>query len=171
MHQIQNTATNNQLPYQDLFPRSCSDSESVDDDGRSPKRAGNVARLGWVARPAGIIIFSLLTYCTSALLCACYRSPEVPAKRNHTYMDAIRSNLDGAKFKICLVINCLNLLGAASEYTVFAALMMMHVARDIKYGLSNCCNAADTCYVNPMPYFMAFAVAQIILFQIPKFPA
>ncbi|KAG2665982.1 hypothetical protein I3760_15G033700 [Carya illinoinensis] len=194
MHQIQNTATNNQLPYQD--PRHCSDSEFVDDDGRSPKRAGNVrsacvslttaivaspkymflpgnvARLGWVAGPAGVIFFSLLTYCTSALPCACYPSPEVPAKRNHTYMDAIRSNLDGAKyFKICLVIQYLNLLAAASEYTVFAALMMMHVARDIKYGLSiNCRNAADACYVNPMPYFMAFAVAQIILFQIPKFP-
>ncbi|KAG6626249.1 hypothetical protein CIPAW_15G035500 [Carya illinoinensis] len=184
MHQSQNTATKNQLSEQDLLPRRCSNSESVDDDGRSPKRAGtvwsasvslttaivasplflmslpgNVAQLGWVAGPAVIIFFALLTYCTSALLCACYRSPEVPAKRNDTYMEAIRSNLDGAKyFKICLVIKYLNLLEAASEYTVFAALMMMHVARDIKYGLSNCCNAADACYVNPMPYFMAFAL-------------
>ncbi|KAG2665984.1 hypothetical protein I3760_15G033900 [Carya illinoinensis] len=208
MHQSQNTATKNQLSEQDLLPRRCSNSESVDDDGRSPKRAGtvwsasvslttaivasplflmslpgNVAQLGWVAGPAVIIFFALLTYCTSALLCACYCSPEVPAKRNHTYMEAIRSNLgnifsfpfmvliyyflDGAKyFKICLVIKYLNLLGAASEYTVFAALMMMH------YWLSKCHNAADhACYVNPMPYFMAFAVAQIILFQIPKFPA
>ncbi|KAG2665978.1 hypothetical protein I3843_15G030000 [Carya illinoinensis] len=194
MHQIQNTATKNQLSDQGLLPRRCSDSESVDDDGLLPKRAGtvwsacvflttaivasplflslpgNVAQLGWVAGPAVIIFFSLVTFHTSALLCACYRSP-VTTKRNHTYMDAIRSNLDGAKVKICLVIQYLNLLAAASEYTVFAALMMMHVARDIKYWLSKCRNAADhACYVNPMPYFMAFAVAQIILFQIPKFP-
>ncbi|XP_035546657.1 amino acid permease 3-like [Juglans regia] len=191
MHQIQNTDTNHQLSDEDLLSRGCGDSESIDDDGRRPKRAGtvwtasvfvtmasvasplflslpgNVAQLGWVAGPAVIIFFSLVTYCTSALLCACYRSP-VTAKRNHTYTDAIQSNLDGAKVKICWVIQYLNLLGAASEYTVFASLMMSPVARDINWLSNSCRNAAGACYVNHMPYFMAFAVAQIILFQIPS---
>ncbi|XP_042962327.1 amino acid permease 3-like [Carya illinoinensis] len=134
MHQIQNIATNNQLSDQGLLPRRCSDSESVDDDGLLPKLAGNVAQLGWVAGPAVIIFFSLVTFYTSALLCACYRSP-VTSKRNHTYMDAIRSNLDGAKVKICLVIQYLNLLAAASEYTVFAALMMMHGYQELVLAL------------------------------------
>ncbi|KAG6626220.1 hypothetical protein I3843_15G028500 [Carya illinoinensis] len=181
--------TNNQmLSDHDLLPRGSCNSECFDDDGR-PTRAGTVwsasvsittavarpeflssawsvvAQFGWVAGPAVIIFFSLVTYCTSALLCACYRSP-VTDKRNHTYMDAIRSNLDGAKVKICWVIQYLNLLVAASGYAVFASLMMRDINR-----FSKCRNAAsdDACYVNSMPYFIAFAVAQIILSQIPKF--
>ncbi|KAG6626219.1 hypothetical protein CIPAW_15G033400 [Carya illinoinensis] len=181
--------TNNQmLSDHDLLPRGSRTSECFDEDGR-PKRAGtvwsasvsittavagpafdlslawSVAQLGWVAGPAVIIFFSLVTYCTSALLCACYRSP-VTAKRNHTYMDAIRSHLDGAKVKTCWVIQYVNLLVQASGYTVFASLMMRDIER-----FSKCGNAAsdDACYVNSMPYFIAFAVAQIIFSQIPKF--
>lgn len=52
------------------------------------------AQLGWVAGPAAMLLFSFVTYYTSTLLTACYRSGDsVDGKRNYTYMDAVRSNL------------------------------------------------------------------------------
>ena len=53
-----------------------------------------IAQLGWVAGPAVMLLFSFVTYYTSTLLSACYRSGDsVTGKRNYTYMDAVRSNL------------------------------------------------------------------------------
>ena len=53
-----------------------------------------IAQLGWVAGPAVLMAFSLITYFTSSLLADCYRSPDpVTGKRNYTYMDAVRANL------------------------------------------------------------------------------
>ena len=72
-----------------------------------------IAQLGWVAGPAVMILFSLVTYYTSTLLAACYRCGDsVTGKRNYTYMDAIRANLGTLKsfltekkiwvwFKVC----------------------------------------------------------------------
>ncbi|RYQ84422.1 hypothetical protein Ahy_B10g103739 [Arachis hypogaea] len=92
------------------------DSKFFDEDGRH-KRTGTVwtasahiitavigagvlslswaiAQLGWVAGPAAMILFSLVTYYTSTLLSVCYRTGDpVNGKRNHTYMDAVRSIL------------------------------------------------------------------------------
>jgi hypothetical protein len=53
-----------------------------------------IAQLGWVAGPAVMFLFSFVTYYTSTLLSACYRSGDsVSGKRNYTYMDAVQSNL------------------------------------------------------------------------------
>lgn len=53
-----------------------------------------IAQLGWIAGPAVMILFSLVTYYTSSLLAACYRSGDpVTGKRNYTYMDAVHANL------------------------------------------------------------------------------
>jgi hypothetical protein len=58
-----------------------------------------IAQLGWVAGPAVMLLFSLVTYYTSALLSDCYRSgDETTGKRNYTYMDAVNANL--SKFKL-----------------------------------------------------------------------
>ena len=52
------------------------------------------AQLGWIAGPAVMFLFSFVTYYTSTLLAACYRSGDpVNGQRNYTYMDAVRSNL------------------------------------------------------------------------------
>lgn len=57
------------------------------------------AQLGWLAGPAVMLLFSVVTYFTSTLLAACYRSGDpISGKRNYTYMDAVRSNL-GKKYK------------------------------------------------------------------------
>jgi amino acid permease len=53
-----------------------------------------IAQLGWVAGPAVMLLFSFVTYYTSALLADCYRSgDECTGKRNYTYMDAVNANL------------------------------------------------------------------------------
>ncbi|MED6222668.1 Amino acid permease [Stylosanthes scabra] len=98
------------------------DSKFFDDDGHH-KRTGSVwtasahiitavigagvlslswaiAQLGWVAGPAVMILFSLVTYYCSTLLCVCYRTGDpVNGKRNHTYMEAVRSNLENKRVK------------------------------------------------------------------------
>lgn len=59
-----------------------------------------IAQLGWVAGPAVMFLFSLVTYYTSTLLSACYRSNDPDTgKRNYTYMDAVQSNL-GKFFRV-----------------------------------------------------------------------
>ncbi|KAG8054472.1 hypothetical protein GUJ93_ZPchr0001g31864 [Zizania palustris] len=91
-------------------------SKLFDDDGR-PKRNGTmwtasahiitavigsgvlslawaIGQLGWVAGPAVMLLFSLVTYYTSSLLSDCYRSGDAASgKRNYTYMDAVNANL------------------------------------------------------------------------------
>jgi len=53
-----------------------------------------IAQLGWVAGPAIMILFSAVTYYTSILLAACYRTgDQVNGKRNYTYTQAVRSYL------------------------------------------------------------------------------
>ncbi|NP_001310656.1 amino acid permease 3 [Ricinus communis] len=97
-----------------------------------------VAQLGWVAGPAVMFLFSLVTYYTSTLLSACYRTGDpVNGKRNYTYMDAVRSNLGGAKFKICGYVQYVNLIGVAIGYTIASSISMMAVKR------SNCFHKSE----------------------------
>ena len=122
----------------------------MDDDGQ-PQRAGTfwtasahiitavigsgvlslawaIAQLGWVAGPAAMLLFAFVTYYTATLLAECYRTgdPET-GKRNYTYMDAVRSNLGGAKVAFCGVIQYANLVGVAIGYTIAASISMLYV--------------------------------------------
>ena len=66
--------------------------------------AWDLGQLGWIAGPAAMLLFSFVTYCTSILLSACYRSGDpVNGKRNYTYMDAVRANL--GKFADTYIVN------------------------------------------------------------------
>ncbi|XP_050211687.1 amino acid permease 3-like [Mercurialis annua] len=126
-----------------------------------------VAQLGWVAGPSVMFLFSLVTYYTSTLLSACYRTGDpVNGKRNYTYMDAVRSNLGGGKVKICGFVQYLNLVGVAIGYTIASSISMMAVKR------SNCFHSSggkDACHMNANPYMIAFGVVEILLSQIPDF--
>ncbi|KAK6114919.1 hypothetical protein DH2020_007188 [Rehmannia glutinosa] len=58
------------------------------------------AQLGWIAGPTVLFLFSFVTYYTSALLAACYRSGDPDTgKRNYTYMDAVSANLESGKIR------------------------------------------------------------------------
>ncbi|XP_048444573.1 amino acid permease 3-like [Pyrus x bretschneideri] len=126
------------------------------------------AQLGWVAGPAVMLMFSFVTYYTSTLLSACYRSGDpVTGKRNYTYTDAVRSNLGGFKVKVCGLVQYLNLLfGVAISYTIASSKSMVAIKR------SNCFyknGDKAPCHVNSNPYTIAFGVAEIIFSQIPDF--
>ncbi|KAH0920322.1 hypothetical protein HID58_027982 [Brassica napus] len=164
-------------------------SKCFDDDGRI-KRTGSVwtasahiitavigsgvlslawatAQLGWLAGPVVMLLFSIVTYFTSTLLAACYRSGDpISGKRNYTYMDAVRSNLGGVKVKLCGIVQYLNLFGVAIGYTIASAISMMAIKR------SNCFHKSggkDPCHMNSNPYMIAFGLVQIIFSQIPDF--
>ncbi|XP_057975098.1 amino acid permease 3-like [Malania oleifera] len=179
--QVFNVTLSHQLPQ--------SASDVFDDDGR-PKRTGSVwtasahiitavigsgvlslawaiAQLGWIAGPAAMIVFSFITFHTSALLADCYRTGDpLTGKRNYTYMDAVRSNLGGAKVKLCGIIQYVNLFGITIGYTIASSISMMAIKR------SNCFHESrgkSSCHISSNPYMIAFGIAEIILSQIPDF--
>ncbi|KAI4337850.1 hypothetical protein L6164_016219 [Bauhinia variegata] len=173
----------------DVHQQAGSDSECFDDDGRL-KRTGTVwtasahiitavigsgvlslawaiAQLGWIAGPAVMILFSFVTYYTSTLLSACYRSGDsVNGKRNYTYTDAVRSNLGGLKVKMCGLVQYVNLFGVAIGYTIASSISMMAIKR------SNCFHRSggkDPCHMNSNMYMISFGIVEIIFSQIPDF--
>ncbi|MBA0699123.1 hypothetical protein Goari_000786 [Gossypium aridum] len=153
-------------------------SKLLDDDGR-PKRTGTAwtasahiitvvigagvlslaratAQLGWIAGPVVMFLFSFITYYTSTLLAACYRSGDpVNGKRNYTYMDAVRSNLGGFEVKICGWVQYLNLFGVAIGYTIASSISMI--------------GGKDPCHMNSNPYMIDFGIVEIFCSQIPDF--
>ncbi|KAL5227355.1 hypothetical protein ABZP36_015620 [Zizania latifolia] len=164
-------------------------SKLFDDDGR-PKRNGTmwtasahiitavigsgvlslawaIGQLGWVAGPAVMLLFSLVTYYTSALLSDCYRSGDAASgKRNYTYMDAVNANLSGFKVQICGFLQYANIVGVAIGYTIAASTSMLAIKR------ANCFHKkghADPCDISSVPYMIIFGVAEIFFSQIPDF--
>ncbi|XP_071703512.1 amino acid permease 3-like [Rutidosis leptorrhynchoides] len=164
-------------------------SKCFDDDGRL-KRTGTVwtasahiitavigsgvlslawatAQLGWVAGPTVLFLFSFVTYYTSCLLAACYRSGDpVNGKRNYTYMEAVQNNLGGFQVKICGLIQYFNLVGVAIGYTIAASISMIAVKKSSCFhekGHDNPCGVSGT------PYMMMFGVLEILFSQIPDF--
>ncbi|OIV96752.1 hypothetical protein TanjilG_11748 [Lupinus angustifolius] len=126
-----------------------------------------IAQLGWIAGPAVMILFSLVTYYTSTLLSACYRTGDpVSGKRNYTYMDVVHSNLGGFKVKLCGLVQYVNLFGVAIGYTIAASISMMAIKR------SNCfykSGGKNPCKMNSNIYMISFGIAEILLSQIPDF--
>ncbi|MBA0766628.1 hypothetical protein Gotri_015653 [Gossypium trilobum] len=168
---------------------SLNDSQCFDDDGRL-KRTGTfwtasahiitavigsgvlslawaIAQLGWIAGPAVMLLFSIITFYTSCLLTDCYRTGDpVSGKRNYTYTQAVGSLLGGYKVKVCGFIQYVNLFGVSIGYTIAASISMMAIKR------SNCFHNSggkNPCHMSSSPYMMMFGVAEILLSQIPDF--
>ncbi|CAA7021777.1 unnamed protein product [Microthlaspi erraticum] len=164
-------------------------SKNFDDDGRE-KRTGTwmtgsahiitavigsgvlslawaIAQLGWVAGPAVLMAFSLITYFTSTMLADCYRFPDpVTGKRNYTYMEVVRSYLGGRKVMLCGLAQYGNLIGITIGYTITASISMVAIKR------SNCFHKNGhnvKCSTSSTPFMIVFAIIQIILSQIPNF--
>lgn len=63
--------------------------------------AWSVAQLGWVAGPACMLCFALVTYVSAALLSDCYRCDNAEkGPRNKSYMDAVRVYLGTAHWTV-----------------------------------------------------------------------
>jgi len=126
-----------------------------------------IAQLGWVAGPAAMLLFALVTYYTATLLAECYRTgdPET-GKRNYTYMDAVRSNLGGARVVFCGVIQYANLVGVAIGYTIASSISMQAISRA---GCFHKNGHGDPCKSSSNPYMILFGIVQILFSQIPDF--
>ncbi|KAH6788503.1 amino acid permease 6 [Perilla frutescens var. frutescens] len=126
-----------------------------------------IAQLGWVAGPAVLMAFSLITYFTSTLLADSYRCPgPVHGTRNYTYMDVVRSHLGGVKVQLCGLAQYANLVGVTIGYTITASISMVAVKK------SNCFHMHGhnaKCTTSSYPFMVIFAAIQIILSQIPNF--
>ncbi|KAG0473843.1 hypothetical protein HPP92_015700 [Vanilla planifolia] len=126
-----------------------------------------IAQLGWIAGPAVLVAFSLITWFCSSLLANCYRYPDpVHGKRNYSYMAAVRANLGGFKFKLCGLAQYVNLVGVTIGYTITTAISMAAVKR------SNCFHRhghGAACRVSNNVYMVGYACIQIVLSQIPDF--
>ncbi|KAG4397991.1 hypothetical protein GLYMA_10G255300v4 [Glycine max] len=126
-----------------------------------------VAQLGWIAGPAILTIFSVITVFTSSLLSDCYRYPDsVHGTRNHNYREMVKNILGGRKYLFCGLAQFANLIGTGIGYTVTASISMVAVIR------SNCFHKYGheaKCHTSNYPYMTIFAVIQILLSQIPDF--
>ncbi|XP_048539804.1 amino acid permease 3-like [Triticum urartu] len=126
-----------------------------------------IGQLGWVAGPAVMLLFSLVTYYTSSLLSDCYRyGDETTGKRNYTYMDAVNANLSGIKVQLCGFLQYANIVGVAIGYTIAASISMLAIKR------ANCFHVkghVNPCHISSTPYMVIFGVAQIFFSQIPDF--
>ncbi|XP_020249495.1 amino acid permease 4-like [Asparagus officinalis] len=163
--------------------------DEVDDDGKA-RRTGTVwtasahiitavigsgvlslgwamAQLGWIAGPLVLFLFSIVTYYTSILLTDCYRTSDpVNGKRNYTYMDAVKSNLDATKYWLCGICQYVNLFGTAVGYTITASISAQAISK------ANCFHYEGhdaNCKVSESMYMIGFGIAQVFLSQLPNF--
>ncbi|KAF6142162.1 hypothetical protein GIB67_037080 [Kingdonia uniflora] len=126
-----------------------------------------IAQLGWIAGPAVLMVFAIITWFTSTLLADCYRSPHpVTGRRNYTYRDVVKANLGGMKYKLCALAQYANLVGVTIGYTITASISMAAIKR------SNCFHKDGhrvKCNTSNYPFMVIFATIQVILSQIPNF--
>ncbi|KAE8798977.1 amino acid permease 8-like [Hordeum vulgare] len=177
-------------PAGDLRRRviAAADDYSLDDDGK-PRRTGtvwtasahvitavigsgvlslpwSVAQLGWVAGPATLLLFALITYYTSVLLGDCYRSDDaVAGKRNYTYMDAVGSLLGKGQVWFCGLCQYVNLVGTAIGYTITASISAAALYK------ANCFHSkghSADCGVYTTMYMVVFGISQIVFSQLPN---
>ncbi|KAF3434524.1 hypothetical protein FNV43_RR21609 [Rhamnella rubrinervis] len=126
-----------------------------------------IAQLGLVAGVIVLILFSFITLYTSRLLANSYRSPDpILGARNYTYMQAVRNNLGGTKYKVCGLFQYGSLVGVTIGYTVASSFSASAIKR------SNCFHKhghdAD-CHASNEVFMIWFGIIQIILSQVPNF--
>ncbi|KAF5200164.1 Amino acid permease [Thalictrum thalictroides] len=128
-----------------------------------------LAQLGWIAGPIALMAISVITLYSSSLLTDCYRSPDpITGRRNYTYMEAVKANLGGSKYKLCGIAQYGFFVAAAIAYTITASTSLAAIKRSNcfhKHGHSH----GDECREKSYPFIIVFAVIEIILSQIPNF--
>ncbi|CAN6450480.1 unnamed protein product [Victoria cruziana] len=129
--------------------------------------AWSIAQLGWIAGPALMVLFAVVTCISSFWLSDCYRSPDPSTgRRNRTYMTAVRNNLGKKQVWICGLIQYATLYGMGIAYTVTTSTSMRAIKR------SNCFRREGheaACTYGDSLYMLAFGLIQIICSQIPDF--
>jgi hypothetical protein len=113
-----------------------------------------IAQLGWIAGVFTLVIFSIITLYTSALLANCYRSPDpITGRRNYTYIEAVKSNLGKKKmafffFQLLLLFFRLFFLDirgfAPIRFSRYHAKRSLHMNR-VKVGFSYAAVIPNNC--------------------------
>ncbi|KAH9312150.1 hypothetical protein KI387_027185, partial [Taxus chinensis] len=130
--------------------------------------AWSVAQLGWIAGPAVMIVFALITYYSSSLLADCYRFPDPVSgpNKNYTYRDAVRANLGDRQAWLCGLVQYLGLCGTCIAYTITASISMRAIRESDCYHK----NGHDyQCQFSEYTFTIIFGMAQVILSQVPNF--
>ncbi|KAL3736740.1 hypothetical protein ACJRO7_025647 [Eucalyptus globulus] len=122
------------------------------------------AQLGWIAGPAVMLLFALVTYYTSTLLAACYRSGNpINGRRNYTYMDAVSANLSGFKVKLCGLIQSVTVFGVAVSYTIASSIRLANIERSVCFHKNG---VEHPCPIKRNRYMIAVGIIEILLSQI-----
>ncbi|KAI3789144.1 hypothetical protein L2E82_01932 [Cichorium intybus] len=124
-----------------------------------------LAQLGWVVGTSFLVVFAAISWFTCILLTDCYRS-HVTGSRNYNYMQAVKTNLGGRKYKLCGIAQYGTLVGVSIGYTITSSISMAAIKRSncfYKYGHDKECHTLNT------PYMLIFAFIEIIMSQIPDF--
>ncbi|XVE53767.1 hypothetical protein DITRI_Ditri03aG0028900 [Diplodiscus trichospermus] len=126
-----------------------------------------MVQLGWIAGVGTLLLFSRITYYTSSFLADCYRSPNsTSGKRNYSYMEAVKTNLGGIKYKACRFLQYTFLSGMLVGYTITSSVSMVTICK------SNCfhkkSHRASRKFSNN-PYMIALGVVEIFVSQISNF--
>lgn len=173
-----------------VLPRKDQSAEQeLDDDGR-PKRTGTlwtacahiittaigagvlslawaVSQLGWIAGVGILLLFSVISLYTANLLADCYRSPDpVTGKRNHSYMEAVKTTLGGTMCMICGWIQYGNLTSFVIGYTITTAKSLVAIQKSYchrKRGSNAPCKFSNN------PHMIGLGIVEIFLSQIPNF--
>ncbi|KAK8479739.1 hypothetical protein V6N13_114935 [Hibiscus sabdariffa] len=124
-----------------------------------------IAQLGWIGGTIALVIFSVITWYTSALLADCCRDP-VSGRRCSCYTDTVKSHLGGINIKFCGIAQYVNLVGVTIGYSITSAISMAAIKR------SGCFHKKGHdagCHVQNNMFIVIFGVIEIILSQIPNF--
>ncbi|KAI7727956.1 hypothetical protein M8C21_002801, partial [Ambrosia artemisiifolia] len=126
-----------------------------------------LAQLGWMIGVPLLGAFAVITWYTCILLTDCYRSPDpVTGTRNYNYMQAVKVNLGGFKYKLCGISQYATQIGTSIGYAITSAISMAAVKRSNcfhMYGHNNGCHTLNNTYV------LIFGAIEIVLSQIPNF--
>ncbi|XP_057842864.1 amino acid permease 3 isoform X4 [Cryptomeria japonica] len=130
--------------------------------------AWSVAQLGWIAGPAIMLVFALITYYSSSLLADCYKFPDpvFGPNKNYTYRDAVKVNLGDRQAWLCALVQYVSLYGAGIAYTITASISMRAIRQ------SNCYhkNGHDyPCHFSETTFMIIFGMTELIISQIPNF--
>ncbi|GMI88310.1 amino acid permease 1, NEUTRAL AMINO ACID TRANSPORTER 2 [Hibiscus trionum] len=124
-----------------------------------------IAQLGWIGGSIALVIFSVITWFTSALLADCCRDP-VSGRRCSCYTDAVKSHLGGMNIKFCGIAQYVNLVGITIGYSITSAISMAAIKRS---GCFHKNGHAAGCHVQNNMFIIIFGVIEIVLSQIPNF--
>ncbi|KAH0469229.1 hypothetical protein IEQ34_002461 [Dendrobium chrysotoxum] len=126
----------------------------------------SVAQMGWILGPFILLACAIVTYYTANLLSDCYRTPDpIHGKRNHTYMDVVRSCLGPRNVFLCAIAQYALLWGTMVGYVITAATSMMAIDR------SNCFHYKGRnahCNTSGNIYLILFGIVELVLSQFPN---